>query len=306
MINFRYHLVSLVAVFLALALGVVVGVAALNGPVLHDLRAEAATLKADKRALEQTAGEQRRRVDADNRFAAAVAPTVVAGRLKGASVVLVATSKVPGPLTDAVQTMLRRAGATVTGRVQLTDGYTDPTRATELKAYATGDGLPAGLRLPESDSAGVLGAAVLSQVLIGRTAPKDVTQVLAGLAGLQLLRQDGDVTAAEQAVLLTTGQQGGDTADSRLGAITALAGALDHAGRGAVVAGDRASAAVDGVLGRVRADQSLAAAVSTVDTIDGAVEQVALVYALAEQRAGHAGQYGVAPGAQAALPSPQR
>jgi len=32
-INFRYHVVSLTAVFLALAIGLVVGTAALNGPV---------------------------------------------------------------------------------------------------------------------------------------------------------------------------------------------------------------------------------------------------------------------------------
>ena len=37
MINFRYHVVSLTAVFLALAIGLVVGTAALNGPVADTL-----------------------------------------------------------------------------------------------------------------------------------------------------------------------------------------------------------------------------------------------------------------------------
>ena len=37
-ISFRYHLVSIVAVFLALALGIVVGTTALNGPITKDLR----------------------------------------------------------------------------------------------------------------------------------------------------------------------------------------------------------------------------------------------------------------------------
>ncbi len=36
-INFRYHVVSLTAVFLALAIGLVVGTAALNGPVADSL-----------------------------------------------------------------------------------------------------------------------------------------------------------------------------------------------------------------------------------------------------------------------------
>lgn len=38
MINFRYHVVSLTAVFFALAIGLVVGTAALNGPVADSLR----------------------------------------------------------------------------------------------------------------------------------------------------------------------------------------------------------------------------------------------------------------------------
>ncbi|MGH3648896.1 MAG: copper transporter, partial [Micromonosporaceae bacterium] len=45
MINFRYHVVSLTAVFLALAVGMVLGTAALNGPVTEDLYSEAQSLR---------------------------------------------------------------------------------------------------------------------------------------------------------------------------------------------------------------------------------------------------------------------
>ena len=40
MIDFRYHLVSLIAVFLAVALGIVIGTTALNGPILDDLESQ--------------------------------------------------------------------------------------------------------------------------------------------------------------------------------------------------------------------------------------------------------------------------
>ena len=50
MISFRYHVVSIVAVFLALALGVVVGTTALNGPITTDLRNKVDTAKAAGRA----------------------------------------------------------------------------------------------------------------------------------------------------------------------------------------------------------------------------------------------------------------
>ena len=43
MINFRYHVVSLTAVFLALAIGLVVGTAALNGPVADIAQGRAST-----------------------------------------------------------------------------------------------------------------------------------------------------------------------------------------------------------------------------------------------------------------------
>ena len=49
MIDFRYHLVSLIAVFLAVALGIVIGTTALNAPILDDLAGEVAALAAYKR-----------------------------------------------------------------------------------------------------------------------------------------------------------------------------------------------------------------------------------------------------------------
>ena len=52
MIDFRYHLVSLVAVFLALALGVLLGTTQLNGAVLDDLRGQVRGLAEDKRDLQ--------------------------------------------------------------------------------------------------------------------------------------------------------------------------------------------------------------------------------------------------------------
>ena len=52
MIDFRYHLVSIIAVFLALAIGIVVGTTALNGYVVDDLRARNGAVIKDKRNLE--------------------------------------------------------------------------------------------------------------------------------------------------------------------------------------------------------------------------------------------------------------
>ena len=59
MINFRYHVVSLTAVFLALAIGLVVGTAALNGPVADSLKDQVQGLNRDNSNLreQQNQGE---------------------------------------------------------------------------------------------------------------------------------------------------------------------------------------------------------------------------------------------------------
>ena len=44
MIDFRYHLVSLIAVFLAVALGIVIGTTALNEPILADIENQVTAL----------------------------------------------------------------------------------------------------------------------------------------------------------------------------------------------------------------------------------------------------------------------
>ncbi|MBI3688276.1 MAG: copper transporter [Actinobacteria bacterium] len=311
MISFRYHLVSLIAVLLALTVGIVVGTAVLNGPMLADLRGQVTALSGDRASVRAANGDLRRELGRRDEFAARVADAAVTGRLADTSVVLVSAANVSAGLTAAVRAVLVQAGATVTGDIQLLPGYSDPARSAELRAYVTSDSLPAGLQLPESGDASVLGSALLSDVLVSResTTPsaKDVTQVVAGLASLRMLRVTGpEVAAADYAVLITAGHPTGASAAGQVTALTDLASALDGAGRGAVVVGDRASADRTGVLGVIRTDRALSASVSTVDSVTGAAGRVATVYALVEQGAGKAGQYGVAPNAGSAMPGPGR
>ena len=80
--------------------------------------------------------------------------------------------------------------------------------------------------------------------------------------------------------------------------------ALDHAGKGAVVAGVTGSAAPGGVVASLRGDAATRAAVSGVDSLDLPAGRVAVVLALAQQKAGGHGQYGSGPGADAPVPRP--
>jgi len=213
-IDFRYHLVSLIAVFLAVALGIVIGTTALNAPILEDLEGEVAALAEDKRELETQTQELQAQLDTGDAFETAVAPALVAGSLTDRSVLLVATGEdVPTETVEELSTLVGQAGGTVAGTIQLQPGYSDPTTAAEVQSYVTGPGLPTGVTLPETDDTGQLVGSLLAQVLIRPATPgaavpdtAALSTVLAGLRALDVLDVESTgVTPADFTVVLTAG-----------------------------------------------------------------------------------------------------
>ncbi|MCF6508588.1 copper transporter [Blastococcus sp. MG754426] len=311
MIDFRYHLVSLIAVFLAVALGIVIGTTALNEPILADIENQVAALQQDKRDLEDRTRELEAQLDTSQEFEEAVGPALVAGTLTDRSVLLVLTDEGVAPETvEEVTALIGEAGGSVSGVLRLQPAYTDPASAAALQSYVAGPGLPAGLQLPESGDSGVLVASLLSQVLMvpeGGPVPDDtaVSSVLAGLASLEVLAaESASVSPADHAVVLNGSPFEGPDAEQRNAALVALATALDAQGRGAVVAGTAASARPEGLVGALRADPALAAAVSTVDNVGTEVGRISTVLALGQESQGTSGVYGTAEGAQPIPPVP--
>jgi hypothetical protein len=312
-IDFRYHLVSLIAVFLAVALGIVIGTTALNAPILEDLEGEVAALAEDKRELETQTRELQAQLDTSDAFEQAVAPSLVAGNLAGRSVVLVAVGEdVATETVEEVSTLVGQAGGTLTGTVRLQPGYSDPATAAEVQSYVTGPGLPTGVTLPETDDTGQLVGSLLAQVLMrpatpGAPAPDTaaLSSVLAGLRALDVLDvESSSVTPADFAVLLTAGAPAEQDAAQRTDTLVDLALALDAAGSGAVVAGDAASAGDTGLVGVIRADPENSAAVSTVDNVDAASGRISTVLALGRESQGTSGAYGTGEDAQPVPPLP--
>src|ERR1700712_5457371 len=93
MIDFRYHLVSLIAVFLAVALGIVIGTTQLNGPLTDNLQGQVTALQGDKRSLEDQTKVLQTQLDNVGTFEEAVGPTLVQNTLTGRSVVFVVTGQ---------------------------------------------------------------------------------------------------------------------------------------------------------------------------------------------------------------------
>ena len=299
MIDFRYHLVSLIAVFLAVALGIVIGTTQLNQPILNDIRSQVTELEQDKRDLEDRTQALETQVDSANAFQDEVAPALVGSTLEGRSVLLVTTGEEVTPETvEEVEALISQAGGSVSGILRLLPGYTDPSSEAALQSYVTGSGLPAGIQLPEDGDAGRLVASLLAQVLMvpqGGEAPDSAaaSSVLAGLATLDVLAQESAaVTPADFAVVLTSGETGGDDVERRNAALVQLVTALDAAGSGAVVAGNAASAGEAGLVGVIRADPQLVVTVSTVDNVTTAVGRISTVLALGREAEGTSGSFG--------------
>jgi hypothetical protein len=310
-IDFRYHLVSLIAVFLAVALGIVIGTTALNEPILADIKSQVTALEQDKRSLEDRTQQLQAQLGTSDAFEDAVAPALVDGALAGSRVLLVVTNEDVAPETvDQVTALIGEAGGTVSGTLSLKPEYSDPSTSTSLQNYVTGPGLPSGVQLPPVDDAGQLVGALLAQVLMippAGTAPDAaaISSVMAGLTALEVLTPEGDsVAPADYAVVLTAGAFSGENAAERDATVADLVTALDAVGSGAVVAGDAGSAGETGLVGLIRADPTLSAAVSTVDNIDSAAGRISTVLALGREREGTSGKYGTGEDTQPVPPVP--
>jgi hypothetical protein len=286
---------------------VLLGTTQLSGAIGSDQKDQIRSLAKDNGTLQAQVKAQTARTRSDDTVTAQLAPRLVAGALRGARVVVVATPQATDAGTDGVARALQQAGAKVTGRVQLTDGYSDPRRAEDAKSYVTGGSQPAGFQLPESDDAGVLSGALLSYALLGDKradpAPATTSEILSGFSTLKMLRVDSDtVTAGDLAVVVSSGAITGADPAPRLATLGALVSSLDNAGKGVVVAGAAAATGPAGLIGAVRSDQGLATAVSTVDDADRPVGQVATVFALVQESAGRTGQYGTGAGVDGPFP----
>jgi hypothetical protein len=312
-IDFRYHLVSLIAVFLAIALGIVIGTTALNQPLLADIKGQVSKLEQDKRGLEDQTRSLKSDVAAGTSFEQAVAPALVSGSLIGRRVVvIVAGDQVSGNVVDKVNALIGQAGGTVSGTLHLQSAFTDPAKAPALQSYVTGSGLPPGVTLPATADSKQLVAALLADVLMipkGQTAATSdtaaVSSVLAGLSALEVLAQDSSaVLPSDYAVLVTAGAFTGKDAGTRNAALVDLASALDAAGSGAVIAGDAASAADAGLVGTVRNSPTVSAAVSTVDNVTTPAGQISTVLALGREQQGTSGKYGTGSDTQPIPPVP--
>ena len=310
MISFRYHIVSIVSVFLALAVGVALGGGPLKGEVDHTLVNQ---VKADRQAkadLKAQIAAMRNTNQFEDSFAGTVAPGLLAGTLKGRAVTLMV---LPGASQDAVSSLselVGQAGGTVGGTMRIGQKLLDV--ANKQLVDELGSQLLSGasdVNAPQGASGyqrmGALIARAVGTTEDGGAAVDDTANsILAGLSTAGLMTSEGDLNRRGSLVLMVAGPSTG-TSEQRQGAntiVSTLAEEIDADTDGVVITAPVDTARSDGLIAAVRADVVTARDVSTVDVLDRTAGRVVTVMALADQARGETGAYGAMNAADGAMP----
>lgn len=305
MITLRHHVISLAAVFVALAIGVVLGSGAFSGTLASGLRGDKgdpekqiSTLTDDKTALTE-------RLSAANEFDTQMAPRMIRDALIGKSVVLFRTPDAQDDDVDAVSRLIGQAGGSVTGTIALTSEFVGANSAEKLRSVVNSSILPAGTQLNTAlvDQGSQAGDLLGIALLINRD-PKIVpVEDEARDAVLSALRDTGFLTYTQRlvpanAVVIVSGGALADDAGNQGATVARFAAALAPRGSGTVLAGGDGSAAGVAAVAVTRADAGMAGAVTTVDDIGSATGRITTVLAVqALIGGGPPGKYGIGPGA---------
>jgi hypothetical protein len=111
----RYHATSLIAVFLALAIGILIG-AEFGGDALTDTRKDLEhSLVGNLEDARERADELSAELGRSNEFAERVYPALTRGRLQGKRVAILAFGELPSGMTEAVEEALGPTGARLVG-----------------------------------------------------------------------------------------------------------------------------------------------------------------------------------------------
>ena len=299
MIDFRYHLVSIIAVFFALAAGIVLGAGPLGDQVDDDLTGQLSAMREENQNLREQVDTYQTTSAAQEEFVNAVTPALVSGELECESVGIIALPGAEEGTVEAVRDALERAGAAAELRVQIEPAWSDPDSEAVLDSLAS-QLVSSGTELPEDADGYTRGATVLATALLaqpaddgtGSTGQTVETATVDAFAEAGLLALEQNAAAAPTLAVMVAGEVSGEDAEERTDRLVELITVMDREGGGTVAAGPPITAEDDGLIAAIRSEDSAAEAVSTVDSTGSQSGAVSIVFALLQQNAGSVGHYG--------------
>lgn len=138
MIDFRYHLVSIASIFLALAVGIVLGAGPLKGTIGDTLASEVTRLRDDANNLRADLSTAEAQAAAREEILIELRPRAVSGLLTGQSVSMLVLPGAADSAVAEVRLSLLEAGASVSTLTSLDPSFTsgDPPNAADRTAAA--------------------------------------------------------------------------------------------------------------------------------------------------------------------------
>ena len=130
MIDFRYHVVSIVAVFLALAIGIVLGSTELQGPTFNILNHTTAKLQNEYDQARSQLATAQSQANQGEQYAAAVEPAVLRDLLPGQRLLIVTEPGAQPSVVSGIAAAAADAGASVTGQIALQPKFFDTSDTT--------------------------------------------------------------------------------------------------------------------------------------------------------------------------------
>ncbi|WP_457192294.1 copper transporter [Nocardioides sp. P5_E3] len=295
MITLRHHLLTIVAVFLALAAGIVLG----GGP-LSDVGPTAATSSGE---ADTAPAADRAQTDYTESVVSALGPATVSGRLAERSVAVVTVPGADEQVVTALTEQVTAAGGTVSARYDLSADIVDPGQKSLvdtlgsqlLTQQAEGD---VAAEASTYDRIGqLLGLAIATKEAAGQDVNGKARAIVDAVSGAGLMAKPGEVAQRSPLVLVVLGTDAGDEGSDAI--LAGLAQGLAVQAGGVVVAGATSDGG-EGQLGRLRADP-VSAAVATLDGVDTAAGRVATILTLQRSLTTPGGAFG-ASGADGPVP----
>ena len=305
MISLRQHVSSLVAVFLALAVGIALGGGPLGGR--DDNRSTDEPSAGATGTPEPTAQSDVPSEYADA-FAGEGATRLYADGLTGHAAAIVAMPGAETAQIKAVQAQIIAAGGAITGTFDVGDKLVDPAEKTLVDTMASQLATQLGDPRVEAAAPTYERMGQLLGLAIATTRASSVRADLAGvsvresLSGAGLLTTPADVRNAPLVlIVLPPGQEGAESSLATRTILSGLVSGIGHNAAGVVVVGDEGSAD-SGELAALR-ESDLTGPISTVDGIETVIGQVTAVLAMEAVILGATGSYG-ASGSDGVVPLP--
>ena len=305
MIDFRYHLISIIAVLLALSIGIVTGSGFLGGRLLQEVRSAARRVADRNRTLLLENAEVTDRAEAAEAALEALEPGLLDGALVARRVAMLQFEGADEDAAGQVRAAVERAGGQIVGVIRFQEGLSleDEALRAELAALlGVAGGAPSDLRLTLADALG----RALNEAAAARESGDQ-----AGLEDLLTgLDDTGLVVTEDLPVIFPSGTDfvvaGGAVPEPAWPvadfAVTMAERLAEREGGMVVV---EPTQSTWDVTGAVRRDGATQAVVWTVDNSDTVLGRVASILVLERSGNRPAGHYGTQPGASAVVPGPE-